>query len=102
MSQTANDNYRAATQGESFYPEMGGRHDGKSLFVARVGYGGYYIIWSPARHTEALAAFKRLRIRPRSMELSDQISGGKAWSCGVTWEAGRKLRPLSVAEMLLD
>jgi len=83
--------------------EMGGKHDGKSLFVSQVGYyGGYYLKWSPARHAEALAAFKSLRIRPRNISLHEKINGGEQYSCSVTWEAGRKLRHLSVAECLLD
>jgi hypothetical protein len=41
--QTANDNYRAKTQGEAYYPEMGERHDGTALFERQVGYGGYYL-----------------------------------------------------------
>jgi len=101
---TANDNRRAAGPGEGYYPEMGERADGTALFVSQIGHGGYYLKWSPERHAEAMEAFKRLRIRPRYMSEGETIKGGRMWSCGVTWEAGRKVQAakLSVIEMLLD
>jgi hypothetical protein len=100
--QTANDNYRAKTQGEAYYPEMGERHDGTALFERQVGYGGYYLKWSVENHERTLEVFKRLRIRPRYMEQSVGIKRGLYWSCGVTWAAGNKLGPYSITELLLD
>ncbi len=98
----ANSNLPPAAPGSSFYPVMGEWHDGTALFVIRVSYGGYYVCWKPERHQDALAAFKRLRIRPRHMELSSITDGGQKWSASVTWKAGEKLYPLAVIEALLD
>jgi hypothetical protein len=92
---------KMAGAGDCFYPEMGERHDGTALFVRQVGYKGYYLKWSPARHNEALATFKTLRIKPRHMDLSEKINGTMGWSCSVTWEAGRKLGAHSATEALL-
>jgi hypothetical protein len=92
-----------ATTGGAYYPEMGGRHDGTALFVRQVGYKGYYLKWTDDRHAEALAAFKAQRIRPQNMSAYNRNTDGrKQWSACVTWEAGEKLRALSVTEMLLD
>ena len=102
MTNLANDNYRPVTTGQCFYPEMGERHDGSALFVRQVGYGGYYLKWSCDRHSEALAVFKKLRIRPSSMSLSESVKGGIYWSAYVTYMAGRKVRSHSVLECLLD
>lgn len=100
----ANDNFRAVAPGGCYYPEMGERHDGRALFVASVGYGGYSVKWSPARHDEALAALKSLRIRPRSMDEFTTITGERKWGACLTWAAGRKLLDAkrAVYEALLD
>jgi hypothetical protein len=104
MMTAANDNRAAAAPGYSFCPEMGERHDGSALFVARVGYNGYSVKWAPARHAEALAAFKALRIRPRTMDQFTTVKGEQKWSACLTWAAGRKLvgSPFAVLETLLD
>jgi hypothetical protein len=100
--QIANDNYRPATAGQGYYPEMGERHDGTALFERQVGYKGYYLKWSIERHSEALDVFRRLKIRPRYMEQTVGIKRGPYWTCCVTYEAGRKLQSYSVTELLLD
>lgn len=104
IANVANDNRAPATAGGYYYPEMHERQDGKALFTIRVGYGGYSVGWSPARHAEALAAFKALRIRPRSMDEFTTTKGARKCSACVTWEAGRKLvgSPYAVLEALLD
>lgn len=89
-----------ATAGESYWPEMGGAHDGKALFVAASACD--YISWKPERHAEALATFKRLRVRPRYMHECETIHGTKKWSAVITYAAFCKLRPLLVREALLD
>jgi hypothetical protein len=92
-----------ATTGGAYYPEMGERQDGTALFVRSIGRAGYYITWPDARHSDALSAFARLRIRPRHMESYARISdGARQWSASVTWDAGNKLAPMSVTKMLLD
>jgi hypothetical protein len=103
-TQPANDNRAPATAGGIYYPEMNERQDGKALFTIRVGYGGYSVGWSPARHAEALAAFKALRIRPRSMDEFTTLKGARKCSACVTWDAGHKLAgsPYAVLEALLD
>lgn len=104
--QVANDNREGsiATAGGAFYPEMGGSHDGKALFLARVGYQGYSISWSPERHDEALKVLKSLRVRPRTMDLSETVRGTHKWSASLTWAAGRKVidGKHAVSELLLD
>lgn len=104
MTSVANDNPIPAAPGGMFYPEMGEKHDGKALFVASIGHGGYYITWAVDRHDEALAAFKLHRIRPRHMECYETTRGGRQWSAGLTWEAGRKLvdGKAAVIKALLD
>lgn len=104
MQTTANDNYRPAAPGGGFHPEMGERHDGTALFVMQTGYKGRYLSWKPERHSEALAAFKANRIRPRYMQSYETTKGKIKWSCTVTWAAGDKLMKarLAVLEMLLD
>jgi hypothetical protein len=103
-TQPANDNIRPASAGQSYYPEMGETHDGKALFIIRIGYGGYSLKWDAARHAEALAALKALRIRPRTMDKWTSIHGAEKWSACVTWDAGRKLvgSPFATLEALLD
>lgn len=100
----ANDNRAPAAPGFSFCPELGERHDGRALFVTRTGRGGYTLSWSPGRHDEALEAFRQLRIRPRFMELTESIRGGRKWGACVTWGAGNKLMATkcAVLESLLD
>jgi hypothetical protein len=81
------------------------RHDGSALFEAFHVHGDCHgLHWKPARHAEALAAFCRLRIRPRRMEEIATISGGTKWVALVTHAATAKLRAakLSVTELLLD
>jgi hypothetical protein len=90
------------TVGQSFYPEMGGNHDGSALFERSISSRGYYLKWSEERHAEALAVFKSMRIRPRHVTHSQMMSGVFKWTAGVTWEAGRKLREFSATEVLLD
>ena len=104
MNRPANDNRPTVTAGGSFCPEMGERHDGRALFIARIGYGGYNVEWSAARHAEALAALKALRIRPRTMDASTSVCGKYRWSACLTWHAGQKLvgSPLAVLEAMLD
>jgi hypothetical protein len=93
---------RTVGAGQSYYPEMGERHDGTALFERSVGCGGYYLKWNADRHDEALAKFKELRIRPRSISQNVSIKNERTyWSCIVTWDAGRKLREVSVTECLL-
>ena len=89
-----------ATTGESYWPEMGGTHDGSALFVASSTCN--YIKWNAARHSEALAAFKRLRVRPRGISEFTTINGEQKWSASITYTAFDKLRPLLVREALLD
>jgi hypothetical protein len=101
MTNASNDNTRAATAGEVFFPEMNQRHDGRALFVSQVGYRGYTVKWLPERHDAAVAAFKRLRITPRDMECFTTVKGERKWRCSVTWAAGRKLIPLAAHEALL-
>jgi hypothetical protein len=105
MTQTpANDNQPPAKPGSAYYPEMGERPDGTALFASQIGHGGYYLTWAQERHADALAAFKRLRIRPRYMQLSERVLGPDKWSCIVTWDAGQKLHAakLDCIELLLD
>lgn len=102
MTTSANDNILPVGPGLSYYPEMGERSDGTALFHTDCGYGGYYVKWIPARNDEALAVFKSHRIRPRAVTLSEQVSGGFAWSAIVTFAAGQKLRPYSANQILLD
>lgn len=103
-TQPANDNRAPATSGGSYCPEMNERQDGKALFTIRVGYNGYSVDWQPARHAEALAAFKALRIRPRTMDNHTTTKGVQEWSACLTWDAGRKLvgSPYAVLKTLLD
>jgi len=100
----ANDNRAPATAGGCYHPEMNERQDGKALFTIRVGYNGYSVKWMPARHAEALAAFKALRIRPRTMDEFTTLKGERKCSACLTWAAGRKLvgSPHAVLEALLD
>lgn len=92
-----------ATAGGMFYPEMGEKHDGTALFIRTISRRGYYLKWPAARHAEALAAFKRLRIVPRDMDAFEScITGAALHSAGVTWAAGEKLTALCVQEALLD
>ena len=89
------------TAGDGYWPEMGGAHDGSAIFVIRF---GDYLSWQPERHTEALATFKRLRIRPRHMDLGPTVQGGEKWTAHVTWEGAQKLKQAkaAVSEHLLD
>ena len=89
-----------ATAGQSFYPEMGGSHDGTALFVASSTCD--YIKWSPERHAEAMAAFKAVRARPRNISVYTTTNGARQWSASITYVAFNKLRPLIVREALLD
>ena len=102
MLNAANDNTRPATIGGGFCPELGETHDGKALVVYSVGHGGYYVKWHASRHAEVLAAFKRLRIRPRYMDEFTTTKGETKWSAGVTWKAGDKLGEIGVYESRLD
>jgi hypothetical protein len=89
-----------ATAGQSYWPEMGGSHDGRALFIASSTCD--YIKWETSRHIEALAAFKRLRVRPRGMSEFTTVNGARKWSATITHTAFDKLRPLLVREALLD
>ena len=100
MINAANDNRRPASAGSSYCPELGETHDGKALFVARVGYNGYSVRWAPARHAEALAAFKALKIRPRSMDVVEMVKGASQNSACVTWAAGEKVLASKYAVLL--
>ena len=104
MITPSNDNLAPATAGGAYYPEMGERSDGKALFTIQVGYGGYNVKWLHARHAEALAAFKALRIRPRTIDVWTTTKGVQKGSACLTWDAGRKLvgSPYAVLEALLD
>ena len=98
----ANDNIRPATIGGGYCPELGETHDGTALVVYSIGHGGYYVKWEAAKHAEVLAAFKRLRIRPRYMETFTTTKGAEKWSAELTFNAGRKLDAIGVYESKLD
>jgi len=104
MNQIANDNFRPATAGQNFCPEMGERHDGTALFHAKYGWKDYLLKWAPARHEEALLALRSLKVRPNNVEIFETVKGEKKGRCTVTVAAFRKVlsAKLAVLEVALD
>jgi hypothetical protein len=104
MTNAANTNLPPVEAGRCYYPEMGERAAPGALFHTSTGYKGVYVKWTEANNAAALAAFKRLRIRPRWVDLGTMLDGSRKWTCTVTWEAGNKLlrEKLAVRELLLD
>ena len=91
-----------ATTGGAYYPEMGETHDGAALFRFGQGWGRHaFVSWPTERHTDALALFAALRVRPKHMRCDETINGGMKWSASVTWAASDKMSPYSVNEMML-
>jgi hypothetical protein len=89
----------------TYYPEMGGKADGGALFQSYHVIGDTMALrWKPEGHERALAAFKRLRVRPRRMELSTERRNGPKWCACCTHDAFRKLYDAGLVchEMLLD
>lgn len=94
----------------SYYPEMGEEKPVR-LFSSRHVYRSTYSVeWSPENNDAALAAFKRLRIRPQSLrflrvgiELTPVAKADK-WSALITSTAVDKLlgADLTAHEILLD
>lgn len=88
-----------------FYPELGGAADTSKLFFARPVIGSTWSLqWSLGRDGEAREVFKRLRIRPRSVDMRERIKGPARWACCVTYDAYRKAAAagLTTTECLLD
>lgn len=93
-----------------YYPEMGEK-PAERLFQSRHVHGGFYSLrWHPDNHAAALAALKRLRIRPRDVRLArvgiELYATAKhdTWSCLVTGAAHDKVLAgdLVAHEVLLD
>lgn len=97
-----------------YYPEMGGKPEPRIFYTHHNFRDSYSVTWGESKHAEALATFKRLRIRPlkcspiRAEKLGSwsplREIGEDGYSCLISSDAHDKLfsADLCAHEMLLD
>jgi hypothetical protein len=94
----------------SYHPEMGESADPTALFHTQHNFrDSYSIQWLVSRDTEARAALKRLRIRPRNVRQENSATystpfDGDIYAALITSQAEDKLADagLRCLKMLLD